>query len=156
VTTRGSISSAMTQFFGQADPFLTQRAKLTRVFSDIKGTHYLQSDDFSTELSLEFWYSSFLCYPNTLKVFRRLCFCFELGFLSEECLLIRGRTSVPRIVFFRPVVPSSYSRPGFGPLNHLFRAGSAFKLFEAGLRSLESSFLGRQCLQVIRGRASVP
>jgi hypothetical protein len=83
-------------------------------------------------------------------------FCFELGFLSEECLLIRGWASVPRIVFLGPAGPSSYSRPGFGPLNCLSRASSAFNLFEAGLRSLELSFSGQQCLQVIRGRASVP
>jgi hypothetical protein len=63
---------------------------------------------------------------------------------------------VPQIVFFGPAVPSRYSRQGFGPSNCLFRASSAFKIFEAGLRSLELSFLGQQCLQDIRGRASVP
>jgi hypothetical protein len=79
------------------------------------------------------------------------------SFSGQQCLqVIRGRTSVPRIVFFRSAVPSSYSRPDFGPSNRLFRASSAFKLFEARLRSLESSFSGQQCLQAIRGWASVP
>jgi hypothetical protein len=53
-------------------------------------------------------------------------------------------------------LPSSYSRPDFRPSNRLFRASSDFKLFEARLRSLESSFSGQQCLQVIRGRTLVP
>jgi hypothetical protein len=135
VTTRGSISSAMTRFFGQADPFSTQRAKLARVSLDIKGMHYLQSDDFSFELSLGFRYSSSLCYPNTLKVFRRLCFLLRIGFFERGML--------------------AHSMLGCGPSNCLFRASSAFKLFEAGLRSLELSFSGQQCLQVIRGRALV-
>jgi hypothetical protein len=81
----------------------------------------------------------------------------ESSFSGQQCLqVIRGWTSVPRIVFFGPAVPSSYPRPDFGLSNRLFRASSAFKLFEAGLRSLESSFAGQQCLQVIRGRTSVP
>jgi hypothetical protein len=79
------------------------------------------------------------------------------SFSGQQCLqVIRGRTSVPRIVFFGPAVPSSYSRPDFGPSDRLFRASSAFKLFEAGLRSLKSSFSGQQCLQAIRGWASDP
>jgi hypothetical protein len=65
---------------------------------------------------------------------------FELGPLSKECPLIQGS--------FRFLVDFV--------LNCLFRASSAFKLFEAGLQSLELSFLGQQCLQVIRGWASVP
>jgi hypothetical protein len=52
-------------------------------------------------------------------------------------------------------VPSSYSRPGFGPSNHLLRASSAFKLFETRLWSFESSSSGQQCLQTIRDQASV-
>jgi hypothetical protein len=139
----------------------------------------LQSDDFSTEFSSGFWCSSFLCYPNTHEVFRQLCLLlnasnwvlrarnacsFEAGLRSlelslsgQQCLqVIRGWASVPRIVSFGPAVPSSYSRLGFGPSNCLFRAGSAFKLFEAGLRSLELSLSGQRCLQVIRGWASVP
>jgi hypothetical protein len=81
----------------------------------------------------------------------------ESPFSGQQCLrVIRGRTSVPRIAFFGPAVPSSYSRPDFGPSNRLFRASSAFELFEAGLRSLESPFSGQQCLQVIRGRTLVP
>jgi hypothetical protein len=107
---------------------------------------------------------------------------FELGPLSKECPHIRGssrfevglrslkspfsgqlrlqdirgRASVPRIAFFGPAAPSRYSRQSFGPSNCLFRASSAFKIFEAGLRSLELPFLGQQRLQDIRGRASVP
>jgi hypothetical protein len=117
-----------------------------------------------------------LCYPNTLKVFRRLCFAsnwvfrarnacsFEAGLRSPESPFsgqqrlrdIRGRTSVPRIAFFGPAAPSSYSRLNFGSPNHLFRASSAFKIFEAGLRFPESPFSGQQRLQDLRGRASVP
>jgi hypothetical protein len=89
---------------------------------------------------------------------------YEAGLRSLESSLsgqqrlqvILGRTSVPRIVSFGLAAPSSYSRPDFGPSNRLFRASSAFKLFETGLRSLESSFSGQQHLQVIRGRTSVP
>jgi hypothetical protein len=40
--------------------------------------------------------------------------------------------------------------------NYPLQASSAFKSFEAGLRSLELSSAGHQCLQVIRGWASVP
>jgi hypothetical protein len=60
-----------------------------------------------------------------------------------------------RIGFFEQEM-LAHSRPDFGPPNRLFRASSAFKLFEAELRSLESPFSGQQCLQVIRGRTSVP
>jgi hypothetical protein len=89
---------------------------------------------------------------------------FEAGFRSlespfsgQQCLqVIRGRTSVHQIAFFGPAVPSSYSRPDFGPSNRLFRASSALKLFEAGFWTLESPFSGQQNLQVIRGWASVP
>jgi hypothetical protein len=40
--------------------------------------------------------------------------------------------------------------------NYLFRASSAFEIFEAGLRSLELSLSGQQRLRDIRGRASAP
>jgi hypothetical protein len=93
-------------------------------------------------------------FPTTLSFVER----FEWVSLGKECLLpqvIQGRTSVLRIVFFGPAVPSSYLRPDFGPSNRPFRASSAFKLFEGGLRSFESSFSGQKCLQVIRGRTSV-
>jgi hypothetical protein len=56
---------------------------------------------------------------------------------------IRGGTSVPRIVSFGPAAPSRYSRQGFGPLNCFFRASSAFKIFEVGLRSFELPFLAQ-------------
>jgi hypothetical protein len=98
-----------------------------------------------------FWASS------AFKLFEAGLRSLKSAFSGQQCLqVIRGRTLVPRIAFFGPAVPSSYSRPDFGPSNQLFRASSAFKLFEAGLRSLESTFLGQQCLQVIRGRTSVP
>jgi hypothetical protein len=77
--------------------------------------------------------------------------------LGLQCLLsIRARASDSRIIFFGPAVPSSYSSLGFGPSNYLLQASSAFKLFELGLRSLELSSSGQQCLQVIRAWASVP
>jgi hypothetical protein len=53
-------------------------------------------------------------------------------------------------------VLSTYSRQGFGPSNCLFWASSAFDIFEAGLRSLELSLSGQQCLRHVRGRTSVP
>jgi hypothetical protein len=153
MSTRGSISSAMTRFFGQADLFSIQRAKLARVLSNIKGTYSLQSDDFSTEFPSGFWCSSFLCYPNIRKFFRRLCFLLNaLNWVlrvRNACLfegVFDSWLNLSRIAFFGPAVPSGYSRLGFGPSNYLFRASSAFKLFEAGLRSLELSFSGQQCL----------
>jgi hypothetical protein len=76
---------------------------------------------------------------------------------GQQCLqIIRAWASIPRIIFFGPAVPSSYSSLGFGPSNYLLQAGSAFKLFELGLRSLKLSSSGQQCLQVIRAWASVP
>jgi hypothetical protein len=69
---------------------------------------------------------------------------------------IRGGASVPRIAFFGPTAPLRYSRQGFGPSNCFFRAGSAFKIFEAGLRPLELFLSGQQRLQEARGGASAP
>jgi hypothetical protein len=45
---------------------------------------------------------------------------------------------------------------GFGPSNCLLRASGAFKLFETGLWSFESSSSGQQSLRTIQARASVP
>jgi hypothetical protein len=151
----------MTRFFGRADPFLIQRVRLARVLSNIKGTHSLQSDDFSNEFPSGFWCSFFLYYPNTHKVFRRLCL-----LLNASNWVLRARNAcsfegvfdswlnLSRIVFFGPTVPPCYSRLGVGPPNCLFRASNAFRLFEAGRRSLELPFSGQQCLQVIRGWVS--
>jgi hypothetical protein len=69
---------------------------------------------------------------------------------------IRGRTLVPRIAPFGPAAPSRYSRKDFGPSNCSFRAGSALKIFEEGLWSLELLLSGRQRPQDIRGRTLVP
>jgi hypothetical protein len=78
---------------------------------------------------------------STLKLFEAGLRSLELSFSGQQYpQVIRGRAAVPRIVFFGPAVPSSYSRSGFGPANRLFRASSAFKLFEVGLRSLELFF----------------
>jgi hypothetical protein len=78
-----------------------------------------------------------------------------MGFFGQG-MLAPSRGFGSSKFFFGSATPSRYSRQDFGPSNHLFWASSAFKLFEAGLRSLESSFSGQQCLQVIRGRTSVP
>jgi hypothetical protein len=81
----------------------------------------------------------------------------ELSFSGQQCLpAIRAWASVPRIVFFGPAVPSSYSSLGFGPLNCLLRASRALKLFETGLRSLKLSSSGQQSPQAIRDWAPVP
>jgi hypothetical protein len=78
---------------------------------------------------------------SAFKLFEAGLRSLESPFSGQQCLqVIRGWASVPRIAFFGPAVPSSYSRLGFGPSNRLFRASSTFKLFEDGLRSLESSF----------------
>jgi hypothetical protein len=75
------------------------------------------------------------------KLFEAGLWSLELSFSGQQCLqVIRGRALVLRIVFFGLAVPLSYSRPSFGPSNRLFRASSALKLFEAGLRSLELFF----------------
>jgi hypothetical protein len=90
---------------------------------------------------------------DALSGFRSL----ELSFSGQRRLpAIRVWALVPRIVFFGPAVPCSYSNLGFCPSNHLPRASSAVKPFETGLWSLELSSLGQRCLQVIRGWASVP
>jgi hypothetical protein len=89
-----------------------------------------------------FWASS------AFKLFEARLRSLELSFLGQQCLqVIRGWASVPRIVFFGSAVPSSYSRLGSGPSNCLFRASSASRLFEAGLRSLELSCSAQQCFQ---------
>jgi hypothetical protein len=88
-------------------------------------------------------------------IFDRIC--FELSLSGQQHLQdIRGWTSVPRIVSFGPAAPPRYSRLDFGPSNCLFRASSAFKIFEAGLWSLELPLSGQQRLQDIRGRTLVP
>jgi hypothetical protein len=93
---------------------------------------------------------------SAFKIFEAGLRSLELLFSGQQRLQdIRGRALVPRIAFFGPAAPSRYSRQGFGPSNCFFWASSAFKIFEAGLRSLEFLFSGQQYLQVIRGRASI-
>jgi hypothetical protein len=99
----------------------------------------------------------FLRASSASKLFEARLRSLELLSSGQQCLqVIRGWASVPRIAFFGPAVPPSYSRLGFGPSNCFLRASSASKLFEAGLRSLELLSSGQQCLQVIQGWASVP
>jgi hypothetical protein len=57
---------------------------------------------------------------------------------------------------FGPAVSSTYSSQGSGPSNYLFRASSAFDIFESGLQSLELSLSGQQRLRHIRARAPIP
>jgi hypothetical protein len=95
----------------------------------------------SSYLGLDFGPSNCLLRASSaFKLFGAGLRSLELSSLGQQCLpVIRGWASVPRIIFFGPAVPSSYSRLGFGPSNCLLRASSAFQLFEAGFRSLELS-----------------
>jgi hypothetical protein len=53
-------------------------------------------------------------------------------------------------------VPSSYSNSGFSPSNYFLWANSASELLEHGLWTSRILSSGQQCLQVVRGWASVP
>jgi hypothetical protein len=75
---------------------------------------------------------------------------------QQRLRIIRVWASVPRIIFIGPTTHLNYSSAGFGPSNRLLRASNASKLFECGLRSLESSSSGQQCLRIIQVRALVP
>jgi hypothetical protein len=81
----------------------------------------------------------------------------ELSLLGRQRLRdVRGRTSVPRVISFRPAAPSRRSRQDFGPSSYLFRASSAFETSEAGPPSLGLSLSGQQRLRDIRGGTTVP
>jgi hypothetical protein len=69
---------------------------------------------------------------------------------------IRDWTPVPRIVFFGPAEPSSYSRVGSGPSNYRLRISRALELLEIRFRSLELLSSGRQCPRVFRAWTLVP
>jgi hypothetical protein len=170
VTTRGSISSAMTRFFGRADLFRLKgrswqgffRTSMVRTTcsqmisrpsflwgfgtppSCVTQTHTRFFDDFVFASNWVFRARNVCSFETGLRS-------LGLSFSGQQCLqVIRGWASVPRIVFFRSAVPSSYSRLAFGPSNCLFWVSSAFKLFEDGLRSLKLSFTAQQCLQSVR------
>jgi hypothetical protein len=94
---------------------------------------------------------------SAFKLFETGLRSLESSSSGQQCLqVIRAWALVPRITFFGPAVPSNYSSLGFSPSNHLFRASSAFKLFEPGLQSLESSLSSQQRFCFIRVRVSVP
>jgi hypothetical protein len=121
----------------------------------------LHSNDFSTGIPSRFLCPSLLCYSNIRRVFGQFCrFCrtFRMGFFDTSSCPLEGisRSKLFRIALFGPAAPPRYSRQDFGPSNCFFWASSAFKLFEAGLRSLELFLSGQQRLQVIRGRTLVP
>jgi hypothetical protein len=70
---------------------------------------------------------------------------------GQQCRqTIRAWASVPHVVFFGSAVPSNYLRPGFGPSNHPFRAGSASILFGYGCPNPRNASLGRWRLHFIR------
>jgi hypothetical protein len=140
----------------------------------------LHSDDFLTGIPSRFLCSSLLCYPNIRRVFQRLCRLLNVsnGVLrARDVCSFEGifRSKLFRIALFGLAAPPRYSRQDFGPSNCFFRASSAFKIFEAGFRSLELSFWassaskifeaelrslklflsGQQRLQAIRGWASI-
>jgi hypothetical protein len=86
---------------------------------------------------------------SAFKIFEAGLRSLELFLSGQQCLQdIRGRSSVPRIVSFGPAAPSRYSRQVFGPSNYFFWASSAFKIFKAGLRSLELSFRVRSAFEL--------
>jgi hypothetical protein len=149
----------MTRSFGKVDSFRPKGQRLAKDLSSLKGMYPLHSDGLSTgSLSRSFLLLTFVPPEYTQSFSMTLFFAehlllrgnfrsLELSLSGQQCLPhIRGWASVPRIISFGPAVPSTYSRPGFGPLNYFFRASSAFKIFEAGLRSLELSLLGQQRL----------
>jgi hypothetical protein len=104
----------------------------------------------------DFLCSSLLCHPNIHRVFRRLYLSLNIcsfeGIFDRNCIRITFfRASSASILFecglrslesfsFGPAAPSTYSRQGFGPSNYLFRASSAFKIFEARLWPFELPF----------------
>jgi hypothetical protein len=104
-------------------------------------------------------YLSFASFESTPSFFST-----TLSFLLLELLLsgqqrlrcIRYRIPVPRVISFGLAAPSMYSRQDFGPSSYLFRASSAFDVFETGFRSLELSLSGQQRLRCIRDRIPVP
>jgi hypothetical protein len=94
---------------------------------------------------------------SAFKLFEAGLRSLELSFSGQQCLQVfRGWASVPRIVFFEPVVPPGYSRPGFGPSSCLVRPGNAFKAVKFELRTFESSLLSRQRHYTIRVWMSEP
>jgi hypothetical protein len=114
-----------------------------------------------------------LCCPSTCNALLGdfvLYLVFRLSSSSKEYLLIRERFLVLNRycldIFFMgvrtvdcyqgPAVPPNYSSSGSGPSKLSLRASSASKLFELGLRSLETLSSGQQCLRIIRVRAPVP
>jgi hypothetical protein len=118
-------------------------------------------------LSFSSRFSCFTCTARTYAMFSgRFWFLLDvlsglrslkLSFSGQQCLqAIRAWASVPRIVFFGPPEPSSYSRLGSSPSNCLLRASRALKLFETGLRSLKFSSSGQKSPQAIRDWAPVP
>jgi hypothetical protein len=94
---------------------------------------------------------SFVSSESTQSFFRRLCLLLNIcsfeGILDQSCT---------RIISFGPSAPSTYSSQVSGPSNYLFRAISAFDIFESGLRTLELSLLGHLRLRHIRVRSPDP
>jgi hypothetical protein len=125
----------------------------TQSFSTILSfaEHLLLRGNFISKL-----YSSYLSRASSaFKLFEAGLRPLELSLSGQQHLQgIRGRASAPRVISLGPAAPSRHSRQGFGPSNYLFRASSAFRIFEAGLRSLELSLSGQQRLRDIQSQAS--
>jgi hypothetical protein len=81
---------------------------------------------------------------SAVKLFETGLWSLKLSSSGQQCLqVVRGWASAPRIIFFGPAAPSSYSRYlslNFGLSNHPFRADIASILFGYGCPNPRNAF----------------
>jgi hypothetical protein len=172
----------VTRFFGQVDFLSTQRARIGENSSESRRYVSLVHRWLFSWLSFEGFYAVPFGYVSSFSTTlflvpsREFFGPSKLSLSGQQRLrCIRDRISVPRsylsgqqrlrCIRDRILVPRSYLsgqqrlrciRDRISvPRSHLFRASSAFEVFEAGLRSLELSLSGQQRLHAIRGRVSI-
>jgi hypothetical protein len=139
----------MTRSFGKVDSFRLKGQGLAKDISSLKGMYPWHSGGFLAESpSRSFLLLSFMPPEYTQS--------FTTTLFFVERLLFRGNFRSLELSLFGPAAPSTYSSQGCGPSNYLFRASSAFDIFESGIWSLELSLSGQQRLRHIRVRALVP